>query len=99
MKNKNKPISLRLNEKEYNILSTNSNYLHMTNSEYIRSLITNAVPVTENHNQEIASIMCKIQIRLAELGLESEEITKEIMTTSKSERISMRYMSRCMECP
>lgn len=78
MKNKNKPISLRLNEKEYNILSTNSNNLHMTNSEYIRSLIANAVPVTENHNQEIASIMCRIQIRLAELGLESEEISKEI---------------------
>ena len=50
----------------------------MTNSEYIRSLITNAVPVTENHNQEIASIMCKIQIRLAELGLEDENISKEV---------------------
>lgn len=24
----------------------------MTNSEYIRSLMANAVPVTENHNQE-----------------------------------------------
>ena len=78
MKNKNKPISLRLNEKEYNILSTNSNNLHMTNSEYIRSLIANAVPVTENHNQEIASIMCKIHVRLSELGLEDEEIAKEV---------------------
>ena len=78
MMNKNKPISLRLNEKEYNILSTNSNNLHMSNSEYIRSLITNATPTTENHNQEIATIMCKIQIRLAELRLEDENITKEL---------------------
>ena len=78
MKNKNKPISLRLNDELYNIVNINSNNLHMSNSEYIRSLIANAVPVTENHNQEIASIMCKIQIRLAELGLESEEISREV---------------------
>lgn len=78
MKNKDKIISLRLNEEIYNIVNTNSNNLHMTNSEYIRFLITDAIPVTENHNQEIASIMCKIQIRLAELGLEDENISKEI---------------------
>lgn len=78
MKNKDKTISLRLNEEIYNIVNTNSNNLHMTNSEYIRSLITDAIPVTENHNQEIASIMCKIQIRLAELGLEDEDISKEV---------------------
>lgn len=78
MKNKDKTISLRLNEEIYNIVNTNSNNLHMTNSEYIRSLITDAIPVTENHNQEIASIMCRIQIRLAELGLEDENISKEV---------------------
>lgn len=78
MKNKDKTISLRLNEEIYNVVNTNSNNLHMTNSEYIRSLITDAKPVTENHNQEIASIMCKIQIRLAELGLEDEKISKEV---------------------
>ena len=78
MKNKDKTISLRLNEEIYNIVNTNSNNLHMTNSEYIRSLITNAIPVTENHNQEIASIMCKIQIRFAELGLAYETISKEV---------------------
>ena len=78
MKNKDKTISLRLNEELYSVVNTNSNNLHMTNSEYIRSLITNAVPVTENHSQKIASIMCKIYIRLAELGLEDENITKEV---------------------
>ena len=78
MKNKNKPISLRLNGELYNIISINSNNLHMTNSEYIRSLIANAVPVTEKHNQEIASVLCKIHIRLSELDLEDEEIAKEV---------------------
>ena len=34
---------IRLIENEYNILSTNSNKLHMITSEYIRSLIVNAV--------------------------------------------------------
>lgn len=78
MKNKDKTISLRLNEELYNNVNINSNNLHMTNSEYIRSLITNALPVTENPNQKIAPIMCRIQIRLAELGLEDEEISKEV---------------------
>ena len=78
MSNKNKSISLRLNEELYNMVNTNSNNLHMTESEYIRSLISNAAPVTENHNQEIAAILCKIHIRLSELALEDEEITKEV---------------------
>ena len=78
MKNKDKTISLRLNEELYSVVNTNSNKLHMTNSEYIRSLITNAVPVTENRSQKIASIMCNIYICLAELGLEDENITKEV---------------------
>ena len=78
MKNKNKPISLRLNDELYNIVNININNLHMSNSEYIRSLIANAVPVTENHNQEIASALCKIHVRLSELDLENEEIAKEV---------------------
>lgn len=70
MKNKDKTISLRLSNKEYSIIESNSNYL--------RSLINNALPVEVDYRQNIAPIMCKIQIRLTELGLEDEEITREV---------------------
>lgn len=78
MKNKDKTISLRLSNKEYTILESNSNKLNMSNSNYLRSLISNALPAEVNYRQNIAPIMCKIQIRLTELGLEDEEITKEV---------------------
>ena len=45
----------------------------MSNSNYLRSLINNALPAEVDYRQTIAPIMCKIQIRLAELGLEDEE--------------------------
>ena len=78
MKNKDKTISLRLSNKEYTILESNSNKLNMSNSNYLRSLINNALPAEVDYRQTIAPILCKIQIRLAELGLEDEEITKEV---------------------
>lgn len=78
MKNKDKTISLRLSNKEYTILESNSNKLNMSNSNYLRSLINNALPAEVDYRQNIAPIMSKIQIRLAELGMEDEEITKEV---------------------
>ena len=78
MKNKDKTISLRLSNKEYTILESNSNKLNMSNSNYLRSLINNALPAEVDYRQTIAPIMSKIQIRLAELGLEDEAITKEV---------------------
>lgn len=78
MKNKDKTISLRLSNKEYTILESNSNKLNMSDSNYLRSLINNALPAEVDYRQNIAPIMCKIQIRLAELGQEDEAITKEV---------------------
>lgn len=78
MKNKDKTISLRLSNEEYGILESNSNNLHMTTSQYIRSMINKSLPAGINYRQYIAPVMCKIQIRLAELGLEDDEIIKEI---------------------
>lgn len=78
MKNKDKTISLRISNKEYSILESNSSNLNMTMSNYLRSMINNALPAEVNYRQSIAPIMCKIQIRLAELGLEDEEISKEV---------------------
>lgn len=78
MKNRNKTVSLRLNEEEYNALDISSNNLHMTISQYLRSMINNTTPAMENHNQEIATMICKLYIRLNELGLENEEITDEV---------------------
>lgn len=78
MKNKDKTISLRLSNEEYSILESNSNNLNMTTSQYIRSMINKSLPAGINYRQYIAPVMCKIQIRLAELGLEDDEIIKEI---------------------
>ena len=78
MKNKDKTISLRLSNKEYTILESNRNKLNMSKSNNLRSLINNALPAEVDYRQTIAPIMCKIQSRLADLGLEDEEITKEV---------------------
>ena len=78
MKNKDKTISLRLTNEEYSIVESNSNNLNMTTSQYIRSMINNALPSETNYRQCSAPIMCRVQIRLAELGLEDDEIVKEI---------------------
>lgn len=78
MKNKSNTLCIRLDDRLTNIISNNSNKLHISNSEYVRSLICNAVPVGENHSQEIVSILCKLNIRLNELGLEDEEISREV---------------------
>ena len=78
MKNKDKTISLRLSNKMYTIIESNSNKLNMSNSNYLRLLISNALPAEVNYRQSIVPIMCRIQIRLTELGLEDEEITKEV---------------------
>lgn len=78
MKNKDKTISLRLSNEEYSILESNSNNLNMSVSKYIRSMLNNALPAEINYRQYIAPIMCRILIRLSELGLEDEEITKEV---------------------
>ncbi len=78
MKNKDKTISLRLSNEEYSIIESNSNNLNMSISQYMRAMINNALPAETDYRQHIASIMCNIQIRLAELGLEDDEIVKEI---------------------
>lgn len=78
MKSKNKAISLRLSNEEYCLIESNSNNLNMSISKYIRSIINDELPSEVNYRQYIAPMVCKIQIRLTELGLEDEEITKEV---------------------
>ncbi len=78
MKNKNNQLCIRLDDKQRDIIFSNSSKLHMTSSEYIRSLLSDVTSVEDNHSQEIASILCKLQIRLCELGLEDEEISREV---------------------
>jgi predicted DNA-binding protein len=78
MKNKDKTISLRVTNEEYSILESNRTNLNMTISQYIRSSINHSLPAETNYRQLIAPAMCRIQIRLAELGMEDDEIVKEI---------------------
>ena len=77
MKRKN-TLSIRLTNNELDTININSRRLQMTNSEYLRSLIHNAVPAAVDYRQDIAPVICKIYVRLQELGLDEEDITKEV---------------------
>ena len=78
MKNKTKYISIRLNTEEYTKLSNISNLNHLSNSEYIRSLINRINPVENHHSAEIASVLSRLYIKLGELGIGDEAIAKEV---------------------
>lgn len=80
MKNKTKSISIRLNTEEYTKLSNISNIYHLSNSEYIRSLINSINPVENYHSAEIASALSRLYIRLKELGIGEDAIAKEVET-------------------
>ena len=73
MKKKNNTLSIRLTNNELDTINTNSRRLQMTNSEYLRSLINNAVPAAVDYRQDIVPVICKIYVRLQELGLDEEE--------------------------
>ena len=73
MKNKTKSISIRLNTEEYTKLSNISNLNHLSNSEYIRSLINRTNPVENYHSAEIASVLSRLYIKLGELAGYSKE--------------------------
>lgn len=78
MKTKTKSISIRLNAEEYTKLSNISNIYHLSNSEYIRSLINSINPVENYHSAEIASALSRLYIRLKELGIGEDVIAKEV---------------------
>ena len=78
MKNKTKTTSIRLNIEEYNRISNISNKNHLSNSEYIRSLINSINPVENHHSAEIASALSRLYVKLQELGIGDEAIAKEV---------------------
>lgn len=78
MNHKKKTISIRMDNKQYSILETNSHKLKMTVSDYIRHQIDQAPEAMPDHRQEICSIMCRLYILLKEHGLENESIAKEV---------------------
>jgi len=78
MNNKKKTISIRIDDKQYSILETNSHKLNMTVSDYIRHQIDQAPEAIPDHRQQISSIMCRLYILLQEHGLEEEAIAKEV---------------------
>ena len=78
MNKKSNTISLRLSDEEYNIINTNCNNLNMNPSQYIRSLINGTNPVSVDYRQAIAPMICEMYVRLQELGLEDDEITKKV---------------------
>lgn len=67
-----------LTNNKLDTININSCRLQITNSEYLRLLIHNAVPAAVDYRQDIAPVICKIDVRLQELGLDEKEITKEV---------------------
>lgn len=78
MRTKSIPISLRLSQDEYSLLEFNASHAGMTNSQYIRSLISGSVPSSKNILPEVASVLCRVYILLEEKGLETEKVSREV---------------------
>ena len=56
MKKKNNTLSIRLTNNELDTININSRRLQMSNSEYLRSLIHNAVPAPVDYRQDIVPV-------------------------------------------
>lgn len=56
MKKKNNTLSIRLTNNELDTININSRRLQMSNSEYLRSLIHNAVPAAVDYRQDIVPV-------------------------------------------
>lgn len=78
MSNKSISVSLRLSEAEYSKLTSESKSHGMTNSNYIRHLISNDLPTGNCPRKEIAALLCDLYIKLTEQGLDSKTIEKEV---------------------
>lgn len=78
MRNNTNSITLRLNNREYSMVTSNSRNCNMNISQYLRSLINGNVPSAKNNHLEIMRLICKLHICLQEKGIEDEEIEKEI---------------------
>lgn len=80
MKDKKYSITIRLTEDDYNTITNNSKNQRMTVSDYIRAMVHNALPNGVDYRQDIAPIICRIYIQLQKLGINEEDITKEVHT-------------------
>ena len=76
--NKKNSITIRLNNNELGIVNINSRDLNLSKSEYIRSLITERKSVEVDYRKDIVPVLGNIYVKLQELGLEEENITKEV---------------------
>ena len=68
---KNKMISIRLSSEEYTKLNTDANNAKMSESQYIRKLITGNVPKADNGRQELVRQMCKLYTVINEEKLDN----------------------------
>lgn len=74
---KEKSITIRLSEDDYQIIQYYKDYYHMNNTQVIQSLLKNHLP-NNQYQQEIATALCNIYIRLTELGLSDDAISLEV---------------------
>ena len=77
---KSKTISLRLSKEEQSILDRLCSEANVSQSEYIRSVIRSRdSQIRLDCEQTIIDILSRIYILLAEMGLEEDTVTKEVM--------------------
>ena len=73
--------TLRLSDGEHRKLQQDASSAKMSTSQYLRALINGTTPTAENHQQEIVTLLCKINIHLSELGLnENYSLMEELNT-------------------
>ena len=71
--------TFRLTSEENKILKEKASAAQMTDSEYIRSLITSATPPPVTSNQPLITSICRIHVILSEQGLyENAALMEEV---------------------
>ena len=78
-KNAEEKISIRLTAEENQKLKRDSNAASMNVSGYVRCLIRNHVPKADNNHQQIATLLCRLYIKLKENGMNADEEIMEEM--------------------
>lgn len=76
---KNNVVTIRLSSDEKAKLDIDASKSSMTSSQYIRTLIMNTEITNNCHQQEVASMLCKIYIMLSEKNIPTDEtLMKEL---------------------
>ena len=76
---KSRKISVKFTEQEYSALEKNAELAGMKLGPYVRQCIESSTIVVTPKASDLASLLCKLHVTLAERGLDDDEtIMKEL---------------------